>query len=55
MITTAGLIDAGVGQGDRVVAYAPNCPETLAMFLAAASLGGDLVVVLAGVWGTGGP
>jgi acetoacetyl-CoA synthetase len=35
----AGLIDAGVGPGDRVVAFAPNCPETLVMFLAAASLG----------------
>jgi acetoacetyl-CoA synthetase len=35
----AGLIDAGVGKGDRVVALAPNCPETLVMFLAAASLG----------------
>jgi acetoacetyl-CoA synthetase len=35
----AGLIDAGVGPGDRVVALAPNCPETLVMFLAAASLG----------------
>ncbi|MCU1700817.1 MAG: acetoacetyl-CoA synthetase [Mycobacterium sp.] len=34
-----GLVDAGVGQGDRVVALAPNCPETLVMFLAAASLG----------------
>jgi acetoacetyl-CoA synthetase len=35
----AGLIVAGVGRGDRVVALAPNCPETLVMFLAAASLG----------------
>ncbi|MEV6175225.1 acetoacetate--CoA ligase [Streptomyces sp. NPDC051954] len=34
-----GLIEAGVGKGDRVVALAPNCPETLVMFLAAASLG----------------
>ncbi|BBY77806.1 acetoacetyl-CoA synthetase [Mycolicibacterium parafortuitum] len=35
----AGLIAAGVGRGDRVVALAPNCVETLVMFLAAASLG----------------
>ena len=35
----AGLVRQGVGFGDRVVAYAPNCIETLAMFLAAASLG----------------
>lgn len=34
-----GLISAGVGRGDRVVALAPNCPETLVLFLAAASLG----------------
>ncbi|WP_181779839.1 acetoacetate--CoA ligase [Pseudonocardia pini] len=35
----AGLVAAGVGKGDRVVALAPNCVETLVMFLAAASLG----------------
>ena len=35
----AGLVAAGVGVGDRVVALAPNCVETLVMFLAAASLG----------------
>ena len=35
----AGLVAAGVGRGDRVVALAPNCVETLVMFLAAASLG----------------
>ena len=35
----AGLVAAGIGQGDRVVALAPNCVETLVMFLAAASLG----------------
>jgi acetoacetyl-CoA synthetase len=29
----------GVGRGDRVVAYAPNTPETLIAFLASASLG----------------
>ena len=29
----------GVSAGDRVVAYAPNIPETLVAFLAAASLG----------------
>lgn len=35
----AGLRRLGVGQGDRVVAYMPNIPETLVAFLAAASLG----------------
>ena len=35
----AGLIRLGVGRGDRVVALAPNSVETLAAFLAAASLG----------------
>jgi acetoacetyl-CoA synthetase len=35
----AGLRRLGVGQGDRVVAYLPNIPETLAAFLACASLG----------------
>lgn len=35
----AGLVAAGVGQGDRVAAYAPNIPETLMLLLAAASLG----------------
>jgi acetoacetyl-CoA synthetase len=35
----AGLVRAGVGQGDRVAAYAPNVPETLALLLATASLG----------------
>ena len=33
----------GVGPGDRVVAYLPNIPETIAAFLATASIGGDLV------------
>jgi acetoacetyl-CoA synthetase len=35
----AGLVRLGVGRGDRVVALAPNCVETLVLFLAAASLG----------------
>ncbi|MCO1659430.1 acetoacetate--CoA ligase [Pseudonocardia humida] len=35
----AGLVGLGVGRGDRVVALAPNCVETLVLFLAAASLG----------------
>jgi acetoacetyl-CoA synthetase len=34
-----GLVGLGVGRGDRVVALAPNCVETLVLFLAAASLG----------------
>lgn len=34
-----GLVSCGIGAGDRVVAYSPNVPETLVMFLAAASLG----------------
>jgi acetoacetyl-CoA synthetase len=35
----AGLLRAGVGRGDRVAAYLPNVPETLAVLLATASLG----------------
>ncbi len=35
----AGLRAAGVGRGDRVVAYLPNIPETAAAFLACASIG----------------
>jgi acetoacetyl-CoA synthetase len=35
----AGLRSLGVGRGDRVVAYAPNIPETLVAFVATASLG----------------
>jgi acetoacetyl-CoA synthetase len=35
----AGLAARGVGRGDRVVAYLPNIPETVAAFLATASLG----------------
>ena len=35
----AGLQALGVGEGDRVVAYMPNIPETVACFLACASLG----------------
>jgi acetoacetyl-CoA synthetase len=35
----AGLRAIGVGQGDRVAAYLPNIPETVAAFLACGSLG----------------
>ncbi len=35
----AGLRARGVGRGDRVAAYLPNIPETIAAFLACASLG----------------
>jgi acetoacetyl-CoA synthetase len=35
----AGLERLGVGPGDRVCAYLPNIPETIAAFLATASLG----------------
>jgi acetoacetyl-CoA synthetase len=35
----AGLQRLGVTRGDRVVAYLPNIPETLAAFIATASLG----------------
>jgi acetoacetyl-CoA synthetase len=35
----AGLMRLGVRRGDRVVAYLPNIPETLIVFLATASLG----------------
>lgn len=33
------LIDAGVGEGDRVAGYLPNLPETLAAMLATTALG----------------
>jgi acetoacetyl-CoA synthetase len=36
----AGLSRMGVGRGDRVAAYMPNIPETIAAFLATAALGG---------------
>src|SRR3954452_20929645 len=35
----AGLRAMGVGRGDRVVAYMPNIPETMAAFLAVSGLG----------------
>jgi acetoacetyl-CoA synthetase len=35
----ASLRELGVGRGDRVAAYLPNVPETLAAFLATAALG----------------
>jgi acetoacetyl-CoA synthetase len=35
----AGLVARGVREGDRVCAYLPNIPETIAAFLATASLG----------------
>jgi len=35
----AGLVARGIGEGDRVCAYLPNIPETIAAFLATASLG----------------
>src|SRR4051812_25526751 len=35
----AGLRGLGVGPGDRVAAYMPNIPETVAAFLATAALG----------------
>ena len=35
----AGLVARGIGRGDRVAAYLPNIPETIAAFLATASLG----------------
>ena len=35
----SGLRALGVGPGDRVAAYMPNIPETLAAFLACASIG----------------
>ena len=35
----AGLRAHGVGPGDRVVAYMPNIPETIAAFIACAGLG----------------
>lgn len=43
----AGLRTLGVGPGDRVVGYLPNIPETVAAFIATASLGA--------VWATCAP
>ena len=43
----AGLRSLGVGPGDRVAAYMPNIPETVAAFLACASIGA--------VWSTAAP
>jgi acetoacetyl-CoA synthetase len=43
----AGLQRLGVSKGDRVAAYMPNIPETLAAFIATASLGA--------VWATCAP
>jgi acetoacetyl-CoA synthetase len=42
-----GLAALGVGEGDRVCAYLPNIPETIAAFLATASLGA--------IWSTAAP
>ena len=41
----AGLVRLGVTRGDRVVAYMPNVPETVAAFLATASLGATWAAV----------
>jgi acetoacetyl-CoA synthetase len=35
----AGLLELGVGRGDRVAAYMPNIPETVVLMLATASIG----------------
>lgn len=35
----AGLVEMGVGRGDRVVGYLPHVPETIAAFFATTSLG----------------
>jgi len=35
----AGLVELGVDHGDRVAALVPNCPQTVVLFLATASLG----------------
>ncbi|MDH6537168.1 acetoacetate--CoA ligase [Aurantimicrobium minutum] len=35
----AGLIAQGIGEGDRVVGYLPNIPQTVALYFAVASLG----------------
>ncbi len=45
----AGLRRLGVGEGDRVAAYAPNIPETFVLLLATASLGAIFSVLRAGV------
>ncbi len=45
--TAAALRALGVQQGDRVVGYLPNIPETLVVFLATASIGA--------IWSCGSP
>ena len=35
----AGLRNAGIGKGDRVVGFLPNCPEAIIAMLAATSIG----------------
>ena len=35
----AGLVTQGIGEGDRVVGYLPNIPQTVALYFAVASLG----------------
>ena len=35
----AGLVAQGIGEGDRVVGYLPNIPQTVALYFATASLG----------------
>ena len=50
----AGLRALGVQPGDRVAAYLPNVPEAVAAFLACASIGAGLVLVLAGLRLAGG-
>lgn len=34
-----GLVAQGIGEGDRVVGYLPNIPQTVALYIATASLG----------------
>ncbi|MBB1018597.1 acetoacetate--CoA ligase [Dietzia sp. DQ11-71] len=41
----AGLVRCGVGRGDRVAAYLPNIPETVAAYLATTALGAVWCVV----------
>jgi acetoacetyl-CoA synthetase len=37
--TAAGLRKAGIGKGDRVAGFLPNCPEAIIAMLAASSIG----------------
>ena len=46
--TAAALRGMGIGKGDRVTVYMPNCPEAITLMLAAVRIGAIHIVVFAG-------